>query len=274
MRLATALLCLCCGWAVSPAQTVTETKWVDSGKGRQLLRKINGRWWTQDNREIYPPSKGGVFWEVDSKPGVCRFFHHRPFQLERAETLHLFMSKQEVAAVLGPPNRIFGTGDHGFWYYYAANGTKLQVRFMDDGVLGEAKYYAIGERSWPVASIESERNGRSIYSMLADRATKRSRGSSAHPVAHSSVIAVESPQIAATGEPEQPTPKRAISAEALSTVKGGETRRELIDRLGQPAFRSSIESDEGTRESLTYTLESGDQVVIHVVDGIVIEESR
>src|SRR5690348_6287112 len=163
-----------CPVILAQAPHVTDTTTVNAGKGQELLRKINGRWWTQDNREVYPPSNGGIFWELDSKPGVCRFFHHRPFQLSRAESLHLWMTKQEVEAVLGPPNRIFGTDNHAHWYYYASNGTKLDVRFMDDGVLGEAKYYAIGEISRPVASIERDLDGRDIFELLQERATKRS----------------------------------------------------------------------------------------------------
>lgn len=105
---------------------------------------------------------------------IVQFFHHRPFQLERAESLRLWMKKDEVERVLGPPNRIFGKDDHAFWYYYASNGTKLSVRFMDDGVLGEAEYYSIGEKRRQVTSIERELNGRDIFKLLQERATKRS----------------------------------------------------------------------------------------------------
>ncbi len=148
--------------AAAHAQQVTDTKLVDVGKTQELLRKINGRWWSQDNREVYPPSKGGVFWVLDSKPGLVEFYHHRPFQLSRAENLHLWMSQDEVRAALGEPNRIFGRDGNGFWYYYGANGTKVQVRFMSGGVLGEAKYTAVGEKSWPVASVDRDLAGRDI----------------------------------------------------------------------------------------------------------------
>jgi hypothetical protein len=143
------------------SQVVTATKWVSSGKGKMLLRKINGRWWTDDNREVYPPSKTGVFWEIDSKPGVVDFYHHNPFDLRRAEYLHLFMSPAEVEPLLGKPNRIFKMGpDGGMWYYYASNGTILRVRFME-GALGEAEYEPVNGKSYSVASIERELNRRS-----------------------------------------------------------------------------------------------------------------
>src|SRR5271165_4928723 len=172
-------LCGClalCQVIAAQAPYVTDTKLVNAEKGKQeLLRKINGRWWSQDNREVTPPPEGGFFWVLDSKPGVCQFYHHRPFQLVRAESLHLWMKKDQVEAALGPPNRTFGTDDHAFWSYYASNGTKLVVRFMGDGVLGEATYEPVGGKSKPVASIESELAGRSIYKLLADRAWKTSQ---------------------------------------------------------------------------------------------------
>ncbi|MBZ5611088.1 MAG: hypothetical protein LAP38_22730 [Acidobacteriia bacterium] len=294
-----------CAWlAICPlilaqAPRVTETKWVGLGNDKQLLRKINGRWWSQDNREVYPPSKGGIFWELDSKPGVCQFFHHRPFQLERAESLRLWMTKDEVEAALGQPNRIFGTDGHAFWYYYASNGTKLHVRFMDDGVLGEARYYAIGEKNWPVASIERELNGRDIYKLLQERAEKKSEewlakkreenridqaarsealrrsvrpaGSGARSrVVQPSVVVVD-PVPVPRAEPEQPAQKRVVSAEALAAVTLGATRDNVLSRLGEPNSRFAITGDEGVRESFTYDLDSGETAVIRLLDGKVVK---
>jgi outer membrane protein assembly factor BamE (lipoprotein component of BamABCDE complex) len=294
MKLVRVLFCLCVCFLIcriSLAQQVTETKWVDSGKDRQLLRKINGRWWTQDNREVYPPSKGGVFWEVDSNPGVVQFFHHRPLQLARAENLRLWMTKQEVEATLGPPNRVFGRDDHANWYYYAADGTKLDVRFVDDGVLGEAKYYAIGEKSRSVASIEHEMNGRSIYFLVQERATKRSHEwlakkteenrqdqaarsealrRSRSLTAQPRVVTVEA-DASRQSVPDHPAPKRTITAAALSNVQPGSTRQDVLSRLGEPAFRSSITGDEGTQEFLTYDLDTGEEITIRLVDGKVVK---
>jgi hypothetical protein len=288
-----------CHTILAQTPAVTDTKWVDAGKSKELLRKINGRWWSQDNREVYPPSKGGVFWELDSKPGVVQFFHHRPFQLDRAESLHLWMRKEEVEAALGPPNRIFGLDDHAFWYYYAANGTKVEVRFMDDGVLGEAKYTTIGEKSWSVASIEQELNGRDIYKLLQERATQRSAewlakkrqenglDQAARSDAlrrgvrpSSTVSAPRRPQPSAAAVdsanppppiPDLPAPKRTIQADALAAVSPGITREDLLSRLGEPSTRSSITSDEGVRESFTYDLDTGAKVVIRLAGGKVVQ---
>jgi len=305
MDLIKAGVCACAWFAICQALVaqpphVTDTKLVDEGKNQQWLRKINGRWWSQDNREVYPPSKGGIFWELDSKPGTVQFFHHRPFQLERAESLRLWMKREEVEAALGPPNRIFGTDDHAWWYYYAANGVKVDVRFVDDGVLGEARYHAIGEKSWPVASVERDLNGRDLYKLLQERAGKRSeewlakkreenridqaarseslrRGvrqssSSYRPRgAQPSMVAVESVPVPRAAEPEVQAKRRIVPAEALAAVTLGTTREDLLIRLGEPSARFAITGDEGVRESFTYDLDSGETVVIRLVDGRVVK---
>lgn len=300
MNLSRVLVCLglalpTCAVVRAQPPVVTDTKLVraESHKSNELLRKINGRWWSQDNREVSPPAKGGFFWTLDSKPGVVQFFHHHPFQLDRAESLHLWMKPDEVEAALGPPNRIFGPNGHAFWYYYAANGTKLSVRFMGDGVLGEAQYEVVGQKSQSVASIERELNGQSIYKLLQARATQKSDQERAvkqeqfradHAVgnrrasnvynpasrtsAHPTMVTVES---VAASQPAEPVQKHTISAEALSAIKPGVTRKDVVARLGQPTFGSAISGDEGTRESLTYNLENGDEVVVRLINGIVVQ---
>jgi hypothetical protein len=299
MNLSRVLWCLCVGLSscvvvVAQPPHVTETKLVQGewGKGHELLRKINGRWWSQDNREVSPPAKGGFFCTLDSKPGVVQFFHHRPFQLDRAESLHLWMKPDEVEAALGPPNRTFGPEGHAFWYYYASNGTELSVRFMGDGVLGEAQYQVVGQKSRSVASIERELNGQSIYKLLQARATQKSdqeravkqeqfradhavgnrRASNVYSpgsrTAHPTMVTVES---VASSQPAEPAQKHTISAEAFSAIKPGVTRQDVVARLGQPTFGSAISGDEGTRESLTYNLENGEEVVVRLVNGIVVQ---
>jgi len=282
-----------CVMALAPAQQATDTKLVNSGKNQELLRKINGRWWSQDNREVYPPGKNGIFWELDSKPSVVDFFHHRPFQLNRAESLRLWLTPEDVKATLGPPNRIFGNDGHGFWYYYASNGTKLEVRFMD-GVLGEAKYTAVGEKNWPVASIEREMAGRDIYKLLQERAMKKSdewlatkreenridhaarsealrRGMRPASSSYRSWGAQPSTVVVDAAEPQSPRKKTIVSADALAAVTSGTTRENVLNKLGEPSSRFAIAGDEGFRESFTYHLESGESVVIRLVDGKVVK---
>ena len=264
---------LLCQFALAQAPVVTDTRWVanweEKGRGREQLRKINGRWWSQDNREVFPPAKDGFFWTLDSKAGIFQFYHHRPFQLERAESLHLFMTQQEVEAALGQPNRTFGIGDHGFWYYYALNGTKLQLRFMGDG-LGEAKYIDIGEQSRSVASVESELNGRNIYKVLQERATRKldqglaNKLSSSRRGSQTGVVTVSAVPV---DRADPVPPKRIVPAAAFSGVAVGSTRQDVLSRLGEPSSRYAITDDDGTRESFNYDLDNGEAVVIRLLGG-------
>ncbi len=264
------------------AQVVTDTKWVENwdekGTPREQLRKINGRWWTQDNREVTPPAKDG-FWSIDSKPGTCAFYHHRPTQLARAESLHLFMSREQVEALLGQPNRTLGDdrgrGWHGFWWYYAANGTKLSVRFMGDDGLGEAKYEYLHEKSQPVASVAADLGGRDIFKVMADRAWKRNQEQQATKMgafraAHSghgtqpNVVTLAPIPVAAA---DPAPPKRIVSAATFSEVAIGATREDVLSRLGEPNSRYAITDDDGTHESFTYDLDSGETVVLRLLGG-------
>jgi hypothetical protein len=276
---ATGVTVFFCQLAVAQAPVVTDTKWVENweekGTSREQLRKINGRWWSQDNREVTPPGKDGGFWTLDSKPGTCQFFHHRPFQLARAESLHLFMKAPEVEAVLGQPNRTLGGDGHGFWFYYAANGAKLSVRFMGDDGLGEAKYEFLHEKSQAVASVAGDLGGRDIYKIMADRAWKRNQEESATKMnefraahsghgAHPGVVTVDPVPVA----PADPAPpKRIVSAAAYSGIAPGATRQDVLSQLGEPNSRYAITDDDGTRESFTYDLDNGETVVIRLLAG-------
>jgi hypothetical protein len=279
--------------AVCAAQVVTATKLVNSdGNKKELLRKINGRWWTQDNREVNPPGKGGIFWVIDSKPGVVTFLHHRPFDLAKAETLHLFMKPEDVEPLLGQPNRMFGNPGHDFWTYYAANGTKVRVRFMD-GVLGEAEYEPVGAPAYSVETLALELGDRSIYKVMAERAGQRSNERQAQWRAENRRDAEQrsaelrsrvastrasrsgvTPSITtlqqvpvANNTPAAPEEKRVISREALAAVKIGAARAEVVAQLGVPSSHSAINGGEEVRETLTYHLSDGSPVEIRLVDG-------
>ena len=268
MKQAASALIFVCHLLFAQSPIVTATKWVNNweekGKGREQLRKINGRWWSEDNREVHPPAQEGFFWTLDSKPGTCQFFHHRPFQLERAESLHLWMSPQAVEAVLGQPNRTLGTNEHGFWFYYAANGTELSVRFMGDAGLGEAKLIDLDEKSRSVASIESELGGRDIYKLLQERATTKYQDRRASKLSgRPSVVTVPLDQA------DPAPPQRIVPANAVATLSVGARRQDVLSRLGEPSSRYAITDDDGSHESFTYDLDNGETVVIRLLRGIV-----
>jgi len=278
--------------AFAQEPVVTATIWVDDWtghhKGKVLLRKINGRWWTDDNREVYAPGKKGVFWEVDSKPDTCLFHHHRPFDLTHAAWLHLWMTPDEVRQIFGEPNREFGERGQGFWYYYGLDGTALRVRFMS-GVLGEADYDR-GAKTWPVDSVKQELGGRSIYEVMAERATKKvdssrptrqsqqhtaTPGTSASHVGRSShsqqASIIEVPSAADGPPPAPPEAVSTITASALASVKIGMPREDVLRSLGKPTSRFSVAGSDGVNEYLSYQVEDGRKVTIRVLSGKVVE---
>jgi hypothetical protein len=252
------------------AQVVTAMQTVRIGIGSnetEALRKINGRWWTQDNREVSPPGKGGMFWIVDSDPGVVEFHHHRPFDLAKAELLHLFESRAAVEATLGEPNRISGHDDHAMWRYYAADGTILWIRFMGEDGLGEAEYRPVHGGKHPVESVALELGGRNIFQVMAQRAAARTRSAPLHrpPAPRLTTVAP------AAFEAPRPEEQRIVSRAELSKIKIGAARSDVIAALGEPSTRSAINGGQELRETLIYHLSGGTPVEIRLVDGKVVK---
>lgn len=258
MRVTALFFCLFLAENLASAQVVTATKLVSYYNKKELLRQINGRWWSTDNREVSPPSKTGMFWELTSEPGVVDFYHHEPFDLRRAERLHLFTPLASVQPLLGPPNVIFKMGpESAMWFYYAANGTRVRVRIME-GVVGEAQYEPVRGKPYPVATLSAELAGRSIYTLLAERATQRLRQSPA---------SAPSPRLTAPVAIAPPPEKRIVSSEALSSVHTGMSRAELLAALGEPSSRFSISTGDGLRETFRYHLPDGAAVELRMTDG-------
>ena len=243
-------------WGQAPV--VTATQWVNVGsKDRELLRKINGRWWTQDNRLVYPPSQGGMiaFWEVSSKPGVVEFYHHRAFDVRRAEQLRLFMKPDEVEAMFGPPNRRFPmrSARGGKWYYQGADGTILDLWFLGDDELGEAKYILPNNTERPVGSIEQELAGRSIFSVMAQRG---GGGGSSRTITE---VAMPNTSV--------PVVKRIVANAAIDAVKVGMGREEVVEKLGAPTYKSAITGGNGFIETYSYFVDENTQVSIQLLNG-------
>jgi hypothetical protein len=257
--------------AFAQKPVVTATQWVSVGNNKQeLLRQINSRWWTQDNREVYPPKQNGLgfFWVVDSKPGVTEFYHHRPFDIGKSEWVHLWMKPDEVEALLGPPNRRFpmSSGRGGMCYYYAADGTALRLWFMDRDELGEARYLYRGGGEKSVASIERELNGESIFHLSAQRAGKSfSRG------AQPRLGSMPSVEVARAPGSDRPAVKQVVTKEALASVQLGAERQDVLARLGEPSSRAAITGGEELKETFTYHLEDGTPVALRLLNGKVVK---
>jgi hypothetical protein len=135
LRFAQRALCFLAFIPPAFGQTVTATALVKVDGKVERVRKINERWWSDDNRQMFPPNDPkGMFglWIIDNKSAGNVFYHHRPVDLARAESLHLMMSPETVRQVMGEPNEalIKPDGLPGFYFYYAAEGTSVTVRFM------------------------------------------------------------------------------------------------------------------------------------------------
>ena len=182
-------------------------------------------------------------------------------------------------------------------------GIKLEVRFMGKGDgLGDAEYYTIGEKRSPVASIERELNGRNIYKLLQERASKRSdewlakkteenridqaarseslrrgiRPAGGYRAGGMQPSVVTVAPVAGTAEVKQQAPvqKRTFPAEALTAIAMGSTRDDLLSRLGEPTSRHAVTDDDGARESFAYDLDSGGMVEIRLLNGKVAKVSQ
>lgn len=273
----------------------------------ETIRQINGRWWSQDNRQLTQRKDVSWLWTIQNKrvEGVV-FHHHWPVDLSLAESLHLFMSRDAVRALLGDPNETWDR--NGFWWYYAANGTALFVRFLGDKAneLGEARYerpeYGVSGR--PVASIEKELAGRSIHKIMADRAWQRSspesyeesKRSEPHPATlppgtaervraataaraeargftvprrvQTQVAPVTSAApVSGSAERAPEPPRRRIAANLVEAVKTGMTRAEVVKNLGEPGGYFRITGSDKAVETLTYDLDSGATASIRLEDG-------
>lgn len=250
-------------------QRVTDTAQVRIDGRMQRVRKINGRWWSDDNRQLTKPKGGDFIWWITGD-APAEFFHHRPVDLARAELLHLFMDRDTVRALLGDPNASFEK--IGIWTYYAENGTELSLRFFNDE-LGEATYqrpeYGVSGR--PVQSIAEELGGRSIFAINAERASQRisSERYARRPGSSSKgAITVTESHVAA------PTPPaRRISKELIDSIHEGMSRADVVAKLGDPTGGLRIGGGNDT-ENLSYALDPSGQATVSFKSGRVVRVTQ
>lgn len=236
----------------------------------QRVRKINGRWWSDDNRQLTKPKGGDFIWWITGD-APAEFFHHRPVDLDRAESLHLFMDRDAVRALLGDPNASFEK--IGIWTYYAENGSELSLRFFNDE-LGEATYrhsdYGVSGR--PVQSIAQELNGRSIFAVNAERASQRiSSESSARRRGSSPTAAVTVTE----SHVSAPTPPaRRIAKELIDSIHEGMSRADVVAKLGDPTGGLRIGGGGNDSENLTYALDPAGQAAVSFKGGSVVRVTQ
>lgn len=73
-------------------------------------KRIDGRWWTKDNREVVRTESG--IYRVAARDPNYRLYHLRPMDPAKANQLHLYMTPDQVMDVLGNPNdmRVYQEG--------------------------------------------------------------------------------------------------------------------------------------------------------------------
>jgi hypothetical protein len=256
------------------AQTITAVTTVSIDGKPQRIRKINGRWWSDENREL-SPTKEGFIWYISSKKGEgWTFHHHRPLHLAKVEQLHLFQDPGSVESLLGQPNFEAGQrspGDSTMWHYYAEDGTAVLLQFIRNQ-LAIAKYERkdLGVSGKPVQSVERELAGRNIFKVMADQATAElpKHGAAAAARPSSSVTTVRN--VSVTPDP----PQRRISPHLIDSVKPGMTRADVVAALGEPSGGMAIAGGESDYEDMTYLLDPAGEMSVHLEKGKVARVSK
>jgi hypothetical protein len=215
----------------------------------QGARKINGRWWTKDNREI---TQQFGMWKAQPEITGMVFHHHDPFDIRKAEFTHLGMSKEQIQAALGAPNRTIDLASGiSVWTYYSANGTSTNVGFAN-GLVGDVQL-----QGGPVT--KGQKTPRRPATIQRELASRPSTQLTLQQGKRGSVRSSKSPVIIPM-EPVAATPKRIVSEEQLASMTVGTRRQEVIDKLGEPSGKFAIAGMDNAPETLTYHLESGKAV--------------
>jgi outer membrane protein assembly factor BamE (lipoprotein component of BamABCDE complex) len=124
---------------------VTQTMRIEIDHRIHTARKINGRWWAEDNRELSQTNVGWL-WHIRSGGNawnLVRFDHHRPVDSSKVNSLDRSMGPDQVRAILGPPNSVFPSdkpASQQHWDYYGPEGYKLSIHFSTYGGIFNATF--------------------------------------------------------------------------------------------------------------------------------------
>lgn len=152
----------------------TETMRIEIDKRIHTARKINGRWWSEDNRELRQTNVGWL-WNVSGGNAwqLVRFDHHRPMDPNKVSQLDRSMGPDQVRSVLGPPNSVFPSdkpATHQQWDYYGAGGFKLSIHFSTSGGIFTASYEPDAKsKSKDVPHLVFRFNGKSARESFEER---------------------------------------------------------------------------------------------------------
>jgi hypothetical protein len=286
-----------------PGAVVTEKMSIRIDGRIQTARKINGRWWSLDNRELTRTNSTWL-WVISEGNAreLVRFDHHSPVDPGRVALLNRSMGPSQVRGILGPPNSVFPSDrpeQQQHWDYYGPDGYKLSIQFASSGEGIFTASFEPDVRTMPkdvphlafrfngkttqesFAELKQKPAARPIPSstaeyraqLLAEMAARRGKsGASATPAP--SILPVPSTTSApATLVPHAPISRKVTAAE-MQSISIGMPRAKLIELLGEPFVRASIASGDGTRETLRYQTDSGRMATIVLVGAKVSELPR
>jgi len=123
---------------------VTQTMRIEIEKRIHTARQINGRWWSEDNRELKRTNVGWL-WNISGGNAwqLVRFDHHRPLDPAKVNQVDRSMGPDQVSAILGPPNSVFPSdkpASQQMWDYYGVGGYKLSIHFSSSGGIFTASF--------------------------------------------------------------------------------------------------------------------------------------
>jgi len=252
----------------------------------QTARKINGRWWSPDNRQLTRTNSEWL-WTISggNARNLVRFDHHYPVDPAKVSLLDRAMGPDQVRAILGPPNSVFPSDrleQQQIWEYYGGGGYMLSIQFASGGKGIFSASFEPDARSMPqdVPHLAFRFNGKTARESLEESKMKRAQRPTAPSTAEyraqghqaKTTLVTEAAPAAAPSEPAPPT--RKVTAEELKSISIGMPRARLIELLGEPYSRAGIASGEGSRETLRYRSESGEIVSITLIDAKVTQGPR
>jgi outer membrane protein assembly factor BamE (lipoprotein component of BamABCDE complex) len=278
-RLAFALLSAAVMVAAQPGAVVTERMSITIDGRQQTARRINGRWWSPDNREL---SRTNTSWLWSISGGnareFVRFDHHYPVDPSKVSLLDRSMGPDQVRRILGEPNSVFPSDrpeQQQMWDYYGRNGYKLSIHFSSSGQGIFTASYEPDARSMPkdVDHLAFRFNGKTAQESFEESKQKRVQRQIPSSTAEwreqlRAEVAARRGGVPVEAAPVVAAPaSRPVTAQVIQAVSIGMSRERLIELLGEPISRMGIAGGESSKETLRYRSESGTVLSIVLVEG-------
>jgi outer membrane protein assembly factor BamE (lipoprotein component of BamABCDE complex) len=291
------MLCFCSLVVLAfaqPGAVVTNTMTIRIDGKPQRARQINGRWWSNDNRELIHTSEKWL-WTISGGNArhLVRFDHHRPVDPSKVNLLDRSMGPDQVRAIMGDPNSVFPSDkpeQHQHWDYYGSNGYKVSIFFaatQQSGIFTAS--YQPDPHVMPkdVDHLVFRFSGKSARETFEERKLQPKPGHRTRQPGETiadyraRLLEDRASAIRGTSLPPPITPEsapvpisRKLTDDEVKSIEVGVSKTKLLELLGDPASRSSINGGDGTRETFRYPTASGSTVTIIVIDGKVSERPR